>query len=141
MQGARTHLAIVIDEHGGLEGIVTLEDLLEEIVGQINDEYDEEARSQVIEEGGTFLLDGLLSVRDFNRRFSLRLPEEGNYTTMAGFVMATSGRVPRQGERVGHDGSEFTVASVEGNRIRSIRFIPRANVNGEQEGKSIAAAL
>ncbi|MDQ3254702.1 MAG: hemolysin family protein, partial [Acidobacteriota bacterium] len=89
MQAARTHLACVVDEHGGLEGIATLEDILEEIVGDINDEFDEEARAQIVEEGnGTYLLDGMLAVRDANRRFNLKLPEEDGYTTLAGFLLA-----------------------------------------------------
>jgi CBS domain-containing protein len=87
--GAKTHIACVVDEHGGLEGIVTLEDLLEEIVGEIDDEYDEETRSQVsAQPDGTYLLDGMLAVRDANRRFNLKLPEEAGYTTMAGFLLA-----------------------------------------------------
>ncbi|HYN86439.1 MAG TPA: hemolysin family protein [Pyrinomonadaceae bacterium] len=127
MQAAQTHLACVVDEHGGLEGIVTLEDLLEEIVGEINDEYDEESRSQIIEEpGGTFLLDGMLAVRDANRRFDLKLPEEAGYTTVAGFLLAKAGRLLRAGETVEHDGAVFTVEQVDRRRIRRIRFVPPA---------------
>jgi len=124
MQAARTHLAFVIDEHGGIEGIVTLEDLLEEIVGEINDEYDEEVRAQIVEDNGTFLLDGMLAVRDANRRFNLRLPEEAGYTTLAGFVLAKAGRLLRQGESVEHDGARFTVERVDRRRIRRIRLTP-----------------
>ena len=97
MQATRTHLAFVVDEHGGLEGVVTLEDLLEEIVGEINDEYDEEVRAQIVEETGTYLLDGMLAVRDVNRQFNLHLPEEANYKTMAGFMLAQARRLLRQG--------------------------------------------
>ncbi len=127
MQSAQTHLACVVDEHGGLEGIVTLEDLLEEIVGEINDEYDEESRSQIIEEpSGTYLLDGMLAVRDANRRFDLKLPEEAGYTTVAGFLLAKAGRLLRPGETVEHDGARFTVEQVDRRRIRRIRFAPAA---------------
>ncbi|HEV2707271.1 MAG TPA: hemolysin family protein [Pyrinomonadaceae bacterium] len=125
MQQAQTHLACVVDEHGGLEGIVTLEDLLEEIVGEINDEYDEESRAQIVEEAnGTFLLDGMLAVRDANRRFNLKLPEEAGYTTMAGFLLAKAGRLLRPGESVEHDGAHFLVEHVDRRRIRRIRFTP-----------------
>lgn len=124
MQAARTHLAFVIDEHGGIEGILTLEDLLEEIVGEINDEYDEEVRAQIVEDNGTYLLDGMLAVRDANRRFKLRLPEEAGYTTLAGFVLAKAGRLLRQGEVVEHEGARFTVERVDRRRIRRIRLTP-----------------
>ena len=124
MQAARTHIACVV-RHGGLEVIVTLEDLLEEIVGEINDEYDDEARAQIIEEAnGTYLLDGMLAVRDANRRFNLKLPEEAGYTTLAGFLLAKAGRLLRPGESVGHEGAEFIVDVVDRRRIRRIRFRP-----------------
>ena len=83
MQASRVHFAFVIDEHGGMEGILTLEDLLEEIVGEINDEYDEEVREQIIKDGNAFLLDGMLSVRDANQYLKLELPEDGGYTTIS----------------------------------------------------------
>jgi CBS domain containing-hemolysin-like protein len=137
MQAAKTHIACVVDEHGGLEGIVTLEDLLEEIVGEINDEYDEETKSQIVEEpNGTFLLDGMLAVRDANRRFNLKLPEEAGYTTMAGFLLARAGRILRPGETVEHEGGLFLVEQVEGRRIRRIRYTPPpapTEEPGEQE--------
>ena len=124
MQSAQTHLAFVVDEHGGIEGIVTMEDLLEEIVGEINDEYDEEVRAQIIEEDGAYVLDGMLAVRDANRRFNLRLPEEAGYTTLAGFLLAQAGRLLRPGESVEYEGARFTVERVDRRRIRRIRFVP-----------------
>jgi CBS domain containing-hemolysin-like protein len=124
MQAARTHIAFAVDEHGGLEGIVTLEDLLEEIVGEINDEFDEEVHTQITEDNGAYLLDGMLAVRDLNRRFDLLLPEEASFTTVAGFLLAQSGRLMRVGESVTFEGSVFTVERVEGRRIRRIRFTP-----------------
>ncbi len=137
MQGARTHIAFVVDEHGGVEGIVTLEDLLEEIVGEIDDEYDEEARSQITAEtNGSFLLDGMLAVRDANRHFSLRLPEEAGYTTVAGFLLAKAGHILRPGESVEHDGAQFTVEHVDRRRIRRVRFVPAPT--GEPEAAAEA---
>ncbi len=138
MQATRTHLAFVIDEHGGIEGIVTLEDLLEEIVGEINDEYDEEVRSQVVEDNGTYLLDGILAVRDVNRRFSLRLPEQAGYTTLAGFLMAQTGHAPEQGESIDYNGARFRIERVEGRRIRQVRFTPSSSENENIDKNSVA---
>jgi len=127
MQSSRVHFVFVLDEHGGLEGILTLEDLLEEIVGEIDDEYDEEARAQIVEEpGGMFLLDGMLAVRDANRRLELSLPEDGGYTTVAGFLMAQAGRVMKPGDRVEYEGAAFTVERVERRRVRRVRYAPPA---------------
>jgi CBS domain containing-hemolysin-like protein len=133
MQSSRTHLAFVIDEHGGVEGIVTLEDLLEEIVGEINDEYDEEVRAQIVEDNGSYLLDGMLAVRDVNRRFSLHLPEHAGYTTVAGFLMTETGRVPAQGQSVFYDGANFIIERMEGRRVRRVRMVlsdSRSNAEG-----------
>lgn len=127
MQSSHTHMAFVVDEHGGLEGLVTLEDLLEEIVGEINDEYDEEVRAQIIEDGDTFILDGMLAVRDANRRLNLHLPEEAGYTTLAGFLLAKAGRLLQQGETVQHEGARFTIERVDHRRIRRIRLAPKTD--------------
>ncbi|MFL6258018.1 MAG: hemolysin family protein [Pyrinomonadaceae bacterium] len=125
MRDNRTHLAFVIDEHGGLEGIVTLEDLLEEIVGEIDDEYDEEAKSQIVAQtDGTYLLDGMLAVRDANRHFRLDLPEDGHYTTVAGFLLARASRLLKPGETVEHEGATFRVERVERRRLRWVRLTP-----------------
>jgi CBS domain containing-hemolysin-like protein len=136
MQSSRTHLAFVIDEHGGIEGIVTLEDLLEEIVGEINDEYDEEVRAQIVEDNGTYLLDGMLAVRDANRRLNLHLPEEAGFTTLAGFLLSKAGRLLRPGESVEHEGARFTVERVDRRRIRRVRFTPPG-----KDGQNAVAAL
>lgn len=122
MQARRAHLAFVIDEHGGLAGIVTLEDLLEEIVGEINDEYDEEIASQIVRVEGGYLIDGMLAVRDANRRLGLKLPEDESYTTIAGFLTSQAGHLLRNGEVVEYDGASFTVDQVEKRQIRRVRF-------------------
>jgi CBS domain containing-hemolysin-like protein len=140
MQSSRVHFVFVLDEHGGLEGILTLEDLLEEIVGEINDEYDEEVREQIVEEpDGTYLLDGMLAVRDANRRLNLRLPEEHGYTTLAGFLLARAGRILLPGEEVGHEGGTFLIEQVEGRRIRRVRYTPPPAEPSEAPGVQEAA--
>ncbi|HKZ77654.1 MAG TPA: hemolysin family protein [Pyrinomonadaceae bacterium] len=127
MQSTHTHLVFVVDEHGGLEGIVTLEDLLEEIVGEIDDEYDEEARAQIVEDNGTYLLDGMLAVRDVNRRLNVKLPEEAGYITLAGFLLTKAGRILQEGETVEHDGARFTVERRDRRRIRRVRLTPASS--------------
>lgn len=123
MQLKRSHLAFVVDEHGGIEGIVTLEDLLEEIVGEINDEFDEEVREQILKEAdGSYLLSGILSVRDANRQLQLELPEDSGYTTLAGFLMAQAGRLPQTGEVVQYEDLTFCIERMEGRRIRRVRL-------------------
>lgn len=124
MQATRTHLVFVMDEYGGLEGMITLEDVLEEIVGEISDEYDEEVRSQIVKDGSTFVLDGMLAVRDFNRKLHLNLDENDAYTTMAGFLQAQTGRVLEPGDEVPLPQGVFRVERVERRRIQRIRFTP-----------------
>jgi len=122
MQTSRTHMAFVVDEYGGLEGIVTLEDLLEEIVGEIDDEFDDVSPPQIVLENGTYLLDGLLSVRDVNIKLGLNLPEDAPYTTIAGFLLAQAGHLLIQGESISYNNSIFTVESVDRRRIRRVRL-------------------
>ena len=124
MQKEKFHFGFVVDEHGGVEGIITLEDLLEEIVGDISDEHDEEVNEQIIEqEDGSFLLDGGLAVRDLNRRMNMNLPVSEGYTTVAGFLMSEAGRVLTSGESVAFNGHIFQVEEVDKRRILRIRML------------------
>jgi CBS domain containing-hemolysin-like protein len=113
------HMAIVVDEYGEMEGIVTLEDLLEEIVGEIEDEFDlpDESVEQVDDD--TIRIDGTFPIDDFNERFHTQLPVE-DYHTVAGFVFGLLGRAPEVGDDVSHDGLRFDVLEVEGSRINKL---------------------
>jgi putative hemolysin len=114
------HMAVVIDEYGSMEGIVTLEDLLEEIVGEIEDEFDlpDETVERIDDE--TIRIDGTFPIDDFNERFGCELPQD-DYHTIAGFVFGQLGRAAGPGDEVQYDGLTFTVDSVEGQRIDRLR--------------------
>jgi CBS domain containing-hemolysin-like protein len=123
MQKAKVHFGFVVDEHGGVEGIITLEDLLEEIVGEISDEHDEEVSEQIVKVGEqTFLLDGGLAVHDLNRRLKLSVPESEAYTTIGGFLMTAAGHLVQPGEVVKHDGLRFKVETVDRRRLVRVRL-------------------
>jgi CBS domain containing-hemolysin-like protein len=140
MQKAKSHFGFVIDEHGGVEGIITLEDLLEEIVGEISDEHDEEVNEQIREEkDGTYVLDGGLVVRDLNRRLKLSLPESEAYNTVGGFLMTEAGHVLQPGETVKHDGLLFHVESVERRRVVRVRLEKTEEAKAEAESDEAKA--
>ncbi|MBA2702492.1 MAG: HlyC/CorC family transporter [Blastocatellia bacterium] len=135
MQATRTHFACVVDEHGGVEGIITLEDLLEEIVGEIDDEFDDEVRAQIVRDGDSYVLSGRLVIRDANRVLKLQLPEHDGFTTIAGFLMAQSGRLLNEGDSINYNGRRFTVERLEGRRIRRVRLWHRA-VNADNSAET-----
>src|ERR1700752_4726878 len=123
MQKAKMHFGFVVDEHGGLEGIITLEDLLEEIVGEISDEHDEEVNEQITQVSDKeYLLAGGLAVRDLNRRLKLSVPESEAYTTVGGFLMTEAGHVLKPGEEVKYDGLLFEVDRVERRRVMRVKL-------------------
>jgi len=113
------HMAIVVDEYGELEGIVTLEDLLEEIVGEIEDEFDLPDESVERLEDGRVRIHGTFPVDDFNEQFGRSLPVE-DYHTIGGFVFGLIGRQPEPGDEASHDGCRFKVLEVEGSRIERV---------------------
>ena len=138
MQKSKAHFGFVVDEHGGLEGIITLEDLLEEIVGDISDEHDEEVREQITPAGTRqYLLEGGLAVRDLNRKLKLAVPESDNYTTIGGFLMTAAGHMLKPGEVVTYNDLIFRVERVERRRImRVLLALPEKT----EESETTAAA-
>jgi CBS domain containing-hemolysin-like protein len=124
MQEGHFHFGIVTDEHGGVEGIITLEDLLEEIVGEIEDEFDVEIQQHIRRRpDGSYSVDGAAPVRVVNQKLSMQLPEDEIYNTIAGFLMARSGRVLREGDTVRLDDAEFVVEKADRHRIRTVRVL------------------
>lgn len=119
MRDAGSHLAIVVDEYGGTAGIVTLEDLVEELVGDIRDEFDLRDITAV-KPGGEAVVDGLLSIDDFTDDIGVALPE-GPYETIAGFIVAEIGRLPAIGDTVLFDGNTLTVSELDGRRIAKVQ--------------------
>jgi putative hemolysin len=114
------HLAMVADEYGGTAGIVTMEDLVEELVGDIRDEYDVDAAETTRNPRGEIEVDGLLNLDDFEDETGVELPE-GPYETVAGFLMARLGRIPAPGDRVDLEGHAITVLVVDGRRVSRVR--------------------
>ncbi len=124
MRREGAHLAIVLDEYGGTDGIVTLEDLMEELIGDIRDEYDVGGVQLRKFQGGEVEVDGLLNLPDFAEQTGVRLPE-GPYETVAGFLMYSLGRVPEPGDSVSALGQVFTVTELAGRRIAKVRIVPQ----------------
>jgi len=121
------HMAIVLDEYGSMEGIVTLEDVLEEIVGEIEDEFDLPDESVERVDENTIRIDGTFPIDDFNEQFARALPQE-DYHTIAGFVFGVLGRAAAVGDECESDGVRFRVDEVEGTRIQrlTVTFAPPA---------------
>ncbi|HEX8697105.1 MAG TPA: hemolysin family protein [Longimicrobium sp.] len=139
----KVHLAIVLDEYGGTHGLVTMEDLLEEIVGEIADEYDEPEPEFEPTPEGDVLIDGATSLWEVNERFGLRLPEE-EFDTLGGYVFGTLGRVPVAGDRVaapGVDGEvELKVEETEERRVTVVRLCHRPSPTADAVPASDRAA-
>jgi putative hemolysin len=129
----KQHMAIVIDEYGAMEGIVTLEDVLEEIVGEIEDEYDLPDESVERLDDGTIRVDGTFPIDDFNEEFGTELPQE-DYHTVAGFVFGALGRAPEEGDEVEFDSLRFRVIDVEGSRIQRLQIEFLASESAPAQG-------
>jgi CBS domain containing-hemolysin-like protein len=125
MRRERSHLAVVIDDYGGTAGIVTLEDLVEELIGDIRDEYDEPSQGQATKlSTGAVEVDGLLNLDEFREQTGVELPE-GPYETAAGFVLAALGALPAVGAEVQVPGRTITVTEMDGRRIARLRVAAR----------------
>jgi CBS domain containing-hemolysin-like protein len=124
-QKNRVHMGIVVSEHGGVEGIVTLEDILEELVGEIRDESDIGETPDVIESGNTIFVDPTMSIADFNEHFDSRLPaleESGDYQTVSGYVQKNAGKIPNVGDEIEANGLRFTITRKRRHKLEQIKI-------------------
>ena len=114
-------MAVVVDEYGGVEGLITIEDIIEEIVGEIQDEYDVESLEVVSEKSGVYLVNPIISIEDFNKKFNTTIPEDPDYQTLNGFLQKVTGHIPEVYERIDYKGMSFVVTKKAGNRILQVR--------------------
>ena len=128
LRKTRAHMAVVLDEYGGTAGIVTMEDLIEEVMGDIADEYDFASRTAV-ETNGVLELAGSLSLIDVRSDHRVQIPE-GDWTTLGGYAFAKLGRLPKMGDRIPIPGGEMEVVAMDGRRVAALR-IHRANARGQ----------
>jgi CBS domain containing-hemolysin-like protein len=127
-----SHMAVVVDEFGTIVGMLTVEDVLEQIVGRIEDEHDEKIARHP-PETGPVELDGATRIRDLESEYAIEIPAEGQFETLAGFVLFHRGEIPRAGQSVEYQGRRYTVLEMERNRIARVR-VEKIPVSGAASG-------
>jgi magnesium and cobalt transporter len=133
----RNHMALVVDEYGGVSGLVTIEDVIEQIVGDIDDEFDVEDDHNIRKEAERqFTVRGVTRIDEFNEYFGAHLSEEEGFDTVAGLLMKQFGRLPRRGESAAIDGFEFRVTRADRRRIDALRVVPPQDVIPPEERPS-----
>ena len=118
----KTSIAIVVDEWGGTEGLVTLEDVVEEVMGEIRDPYDQEESNAIRQSDGSFIVDGSITIYDLEEETDIEFPEERDYDTLGGFILDILTDIPKTGEMVEFNNMVFTVQTIENNRIGKIKI-------------------
>ena len=127
LQQKNIHMAIVIDEFGGTEGIITMEDILEEIVGEIHDEYDEELKEVESSSDGSFLVNARINIADFNEKFTTEIPESNDYDTISGFLHKITGHIPELNEEINYHDIHFTIVKKSQRRLRQVKVTRTVN--------------
>ena len=138
LRGAKHQMAVVVDEYGGTSGIVTLEDVIEEIVGEVSDEHDRSRATGRISTDGSWTVPGLWRPDEVRDRLGAPVPDGPAYETIGGYVMACLGRVPVVGDEVSVTGWSLQVHTMDGRRVDRLRFTPRADESGDDPGSGPA---
>jgi len=118
----KTSIVIVVDEWGGTEGLVTLEDVVEEVIGELRDPYDNEETNVLKQADGSFIVDGSITIYDLEEETDIEFPVERDYDTLAGFILETLAEIPTAGEHIEYENMIITVQTVENNRIGKVRI-------------------
>jgi putative hemolysin len=134
----RRHLAVVVDEFGSTAGVITVEDVLEQLVGNIEDEFDVTPREPAIEDESVLMLEGAVNIRDLETQYGLVLPRDAGFETLAGFILARLQKIPELHESFEYEGWRYTVAEMEAHRIAKVKIEKTAKVEGEAEAAAQA---
>jgi putative hemolysin len=141
-QRRKRHLAVVVDEFGSTAGVVSVEDILEQLVGELEDEFDIASPEPVITDANApLLLDGALNIRDLEAQYDLKLPQNEGYETLAGFVLSHLQKMPVGGESFEYEGRRFVVEKMEGHRIANVRIEPLPPAPTQQAGDLTTSAV
>ena len=129
----RRHMAVVVDEFGSTAGVITVEDILEQLVGNIEDEFDVSPSEPALEDSSVLVLEGSVSIRDLEAEYGLILPRDAGFETLAGFVLARLQKIPKLRDSFEYEGRRYTVEEIEGHRIARVRIEKMAKIEGEAE--------
>ncbi len=141
-QQRKRHLAVVVDEFGSTAGVVSVEDVLEQLVGELEDEYDvASAQPAVTDANAPLVLDGAINIRDLETQYELKLPQDEGFETLAGFLLSRLQQMPQGGEAFNYEGRRFVVEKVDGHRIATVRIEPLPAASAQQAGDLTTSAV
>ena len=123
-QQRKRHLAVVVDEFGSTAGVISVEDVLEQLVGELEDEFDVTSTQPAVDVNAPLSLDGAMNIRDLEAQYEVQLPQDEGYETLAGFVLSRLQKIPQGGEAFDYEGRRFVVEKMDGHRIATVRIEP-----------------
>ena len=140
-QQRKRHLAVVVDEFGSTAGVISVEDVIEQLVGELEDEFDVAKQPAVTDANAPLLLDGAINIRDLETQYELQLPQDEGYETLAGFVLSRLQKMPVGGEAFTYEGRRFVVEKMDGHRIATVRIEPLPAASAQPAGNLATSAV